>query len=72
MKTTVKLNELNSELLCFPPYSPDLASSDDWLFADTKRMLQKKWFGSNKEMIAGIESKDKSIYEKSVKKLGEC
>ncbi|KAM8718589.1 hypothetical protein ACLKA7_001318 [Drosophila subpalustris] len=40
MKTMAKLNELGFELLPHPPYSPDLASSDYWLFADLKKMLR--------------------------------
>ncbi|KAM8718305.1 hypothetical protein ACLKA7_001005 [Drosophila subpalustris] len=35
-----KLNELGFELLPHPPYSPDLAPSDYWLFADLKKMLR--------------------------------
>ena len=34
-----KLHELHFKLLWHPPYSPDLAPSDYWLFADLKRML---------------------------------
>ena len=33
LKTIAKLYELGFELLPHPPYSPDLAPSDDWLFA---------------------------------------
>jgi len=47
-----KLHELRYELLPHPPYSPDLAPSDYWLFADLKRMLQGKRFRSNEEVIA--------------------
>jgi len=43
------------ELLPHPPYSPDLAPSDYWLFADLKKMLQGKRFGSNDEVIAATE-----------------
>lgn len=75
MKTMAKLNELRFELLCHPPYSPDLAPSDYWLFADLKRMLQGKKFGSNEEVITEVEAyfanKDKSFYEKGIKKLEE-
>jgi hypothetical protein len=39
MQTTAKLHELGYELLPHPPYSPDLAHSDLFLFADLKRML---------------------------------
>ncbi|KAM8718816.1 hypothetical protein ACLKA7_001514 [Drosophila subpalustris] len=42
MKTMAKLNELGLELLPHPPYSPDLAPSDYWLFADLKKMLRDR------------------------------
>ena len=71
-----KLHELHLELLPHPPYSPDLAPSDYWLFADLKRMLQGKRFGSNKEMISEteeyFEAKDKSFYNKSIELLEKC
>ena len=67
MKTMAKLNELGFDLLPHPPYSPDLAPSDYWLFADLKKMLQGKRFGSNKEVIAEtetyFEAKDKFFYK---------
>ena len=47
-----KLHDLHFELLLHPPYSPDLAPSNYWLFADLKRMLQGNRFGSNEEMIS--------------------
>ena len=66
--TMAKLHELLFELLLHPPYSPDLAASDLWLFANVKRMLQRKKFGSNEEVIsetvAYFEAKDKSFYKK--------
>ena len=40
MKTMVKLNDLRFELLPDPPYSPDLAPSDFYLFADLKRCFR--------------------------------
>jgi [histone H3]-lysine36 N-dimethyltransferase SETMAR len=42
IKKTVKLHELGYDLLSHSPYSPDLASSDLFLFADLKRMLAGK------------------------------
>lgn len=73
MKTMVKMNELHFELLPHPPYSPDLAPSDYWLFSDLKRMLQGKRFGSNDEVIAETEAyfegKDKSFYKHGIEKL---
>ena len=73
MKTMVKLNELSFELLPHPPYSPYLSPSDYWLFADLKKMLQRKRFGSNEKVIveteAYFESKDESFYKKGIEKL---
>ena len=73
MKTMAKLSELGYELLSHPPYSPDLAPSEYWLFADLKKMLQGKRFGSNEEVIAGteayFEAKDKSFYKHGIEKL---
>ena len=68
----IKLNELSFELLPNPQYSPDLAPSDYWLFADLKKMLQGKRFGSNEQVIAEteayFESKDESFYKKGIEK----
>ena len=65
-------NYINCTLkLPHPPYYSDLASSDYWLFADLKRMLQGKRFGSNEEVIseteAYFEAKDKLFYKKGIK-----
>ena len=61
------------ELLPHPPYSPYLTPSDYWLFADLKRILQGKRFGSNEEVIseteAYFETKDKLFYQKGIKFL---
>ena len=60
-----KLYELHLELLPHPPYSPYSAFSKYWLFADLKRILQGKRFGSNEEVIseteAYFEAKDKVL-----------
>ena len=64
-----KLHELDFELLLHPSYSPDLAPSDNWLFANLKRMLQGKRFVSNEEVISESEAyfktKDKFFYKKA-------
>ena len=74
--TMAKLHELHFKLLPHPPNTPDLAPSDYWLFADVKRMLQGKRFGSNEKMIseteAYFEAKDKSFYKKGIKLLEKC
>ena len=73
IKTMAKLHELNFELLPHPPYSPDLAPSDYWLFADLKKMLAGKKFRSNEEVIAEteayFEAKDKSFYKSGIEML---
>ena len=73
MKTMVKLNDLRFKLLPHPPYSPDLASSHFYLFADLKNILQGKRFSSNNEVIAATEAyfqaKDKSFYKKGIESL---
>ena len=73
MKTITRLKELGFDLLPHPPYSPDLAPSDYWLFADLKRMLQGKRFGSNEEVIAAteayFEAKETAFYKHGIEKL---
>ena len=68
-----KLHELNFELLPHPPYSPDLAPYDYWLFADLKKMLAVKKIRTNEEVIAEteayFEAKDKSFYKSGIEML---
>ena len=68
-----KLQELGFELLPHPPYSPDLAPSDIFLFSDLKRMLAGKKFCADEEIIeeteAYFEAKDKPYYKNGIKKL---
>ena len=75
-----KLHEWHFELFPYPPYSPYLAPSDYYLFADLKRMFQGKRFGFNEEVIAEteayFEAKDKSFYKRGIemsqKNENEC
>ena len=73
LATMAKLNEVSFELLPHPPYSPDLAPSDYYLFADLKKMLQGKRFYFNEEVIteknAYFGDKDKSIFKKGIEML---
>ena len=73
MKTMVKLNDLRFELLPHPPYSPDMAPSDFYLFADLKKILQGTRFISDDEVIAAteayFEAKDKSFQKKGIESL---
>ena len=56
-----------------PPYSPDLAPSDFFLFSNLKRMLAGKKFSADEEVIAEteayFEAKDKLYYKNGVEKL---
>ena len=61
--TMAKLHVLHFELLPHPPYSPDLTPSDYWLFANLKRMLQGKRFGSNEEVISETEAYFEAKYK---------
>ena len=69
--TMAKLHKLHFELLPHPPYSPDLAASEYWLYADLKKMFQRKRFGSNEEVFSEtetyFEAKDKSFHKKASK-----
>jgi len=75
MKTMVKLNELRFNSLSHPLYPLDLASSNYWLLADTKKMRQGRKYGLNKKVMAEIraffQSIDKSFYKKFIEKLKE-
>lgn len=45
-----KLDELGFQMISQPPYSPDLAPSDFFLFPNFKRFLSGKRFNSNEEV----------------------
>ena len=70
---TVKLDELRYELLPHPPYSPDLAPCDFFLFPNLKKWLGGRRFTSNEEVIAETNAYfaefDKSYYLEGLKKL---
>ncbi|CAH2106941.1 unnamed protein product [Euphydryas editha] len=69
-----KFHELGFELLSHPPYSPDLAPSDFFLFSDLKKILAGKKFNADEEVIAEIEvyfeAKHKSYYKNGIEKFG--
>lgn len=56
MKTIVKSNELSFDLLPDLLYSPDLAHSEYWIFADLKTILKEKKFGSNEKVLAETDA----------------
>jgi len=73
LKAMAKLEQLRFELVAHPLYSPDLASSDYYLFPNLKQWLQGKRFISNEEVIAEteayFENLDVSYYRKGIKML---
>ncbi|QQP41991.1 Putative DD34D transposase [Caligus rogercresseyi] len=73
LKTTAKLIELGFELLPHPPYSPDLAPSDYWLFAELKKVLRGRKFRSDNDVIAEteeyFEGLEKSFFAGGIEKL---
>ena len=50
-----KLRDLHYELLEHPPYSPDLAPSDFFLFPKLKLFRAGLHFSLNQEVIAAVE-----------------
>lgn len=67
-----KINELRFELLDHPPYSPDLAPSDFFLFPNLKTALGGQRFSSNEEAITFVNSyfmeKDAEYYLDGLKR----
>ena len=72
-KTRLKVDELGLELIQHPPYSPDLAPSDFFLFRNFKNFLRGKSYRSRDEVIAAsqdyFESKDESYYTRGIDQL---
>ena len=68
-----KFHELRYELLPHPPYSPDLAPSDYFLFPNLKKWLGGKRFYSNDEIISQtntyFEDLEKSYFLEGIQKL---
>ncbi|KAF7271264.1 hypothetical protein GWI33_015847 [Rhynchophorus ferrugineus] len=54
--TVSKIHELGFELIPNPPYSPDLAPNDYFLFSELKGKLAGKKCSSNEEVIDEIEA----------------
>lgn len=68
-----KLLEIEFQLVSHPPYSPDLAPSDYYLFPNLKKWLAGQRFHSNEEVIADTNGyfadMDKSYYLEGINKL---
>lgn len=72
-KNIQQLYKSQFELLPRPPFSPDLAPSDYWLFADLKKMFSGRLCKSDDEAIAEaeahFEAKDESYYMAGIEQL---
>ena len=70
---TAKLFNLRYKILPHPPYPPDLAPSDYFLFPNMKTWLKGQRFSSNEEIIAAIneyfEGFDQNYFLEGIKKL---
>ena len=70
---TAKLVELRYELLPHPPYSPDLAPCDFFLFPNLKKSLAGRKFASNEEVMAATEAYfddlEQTYFTEGLKKL---
>lgn len=68
-----KLEELDWEVLPHPPYSPDLAPSDFYLFRSLESFLRGKMFENRRDLIERLEefftSKPPDFYSAGIKKL---
>lgn len=75
LKTRQKLQELGWDLLPHPPYSPDLAPSDYYLFRSLQNSLAGKSFTSDDGVKTYLElffgEKDQKFYEKGIMILPE-
>jgi len=67
------LHELRFELLSHPPYSPDLAPCDFFLFPNLKIWLGRQKLSSNEEVIAAMDANfegfETSYFSEGIKKL---
>ena len=61
MIAQAKFHEIEFEMVAQPPYSPDLAPRDFYLFPNLKRWLTGKRFYSNVKLIAETNAYFKAL-----------
>ena len=73
--TQEKIRELNWELLPHPPYSPDIAPSDYYLFRSLEHSIKNKTFQNVNEVEIHLHeyfsSKPASFYKRGIEALPE-
>ena len=61
------------ELIDHPPYSPDLAPSDYFLFPNVKKHLAGNWYQTDDDVISAIEdffeSQEENFYSTGIQAL---
>lgn len=69
----VAIKDLGFEQLDHPPYSPDMAPSDYYLFRDLKKALRGRRFSTDDELKAAVmdyfDSKESDYYYKGIEML---
>jgi len=64
------IRDAGFELMNYPPYSPDLAPSDFYLFPKLKEEIRGKKFEDDSEVMAAVEAffegQDKEFYKKGI------
>ena len=70
LKTKKKLLELDWDILPHPPYSPDLAPSDFYLFRSLQNFLDGKIFNGTEDikinLIQYFAQKEQKFFEKGI------
>lgn len=73
IKTQKKLNDFGWEVLSHPPYSPDIAPSDYYLFRSMQNFLHGKIFQSFQDISKGVseyfDTKDSKFFANGINKL---
>ena len=68
-----KINKLKFKLLPHAPYSPDLASSDYFIFPNLKKWLDGRRFANNEEVESAVncysEEDDRSHYKNGIEAI---
>ena len=68
-----EMTEIGSEILHHPPYSPDLAPSDYFLFGGLKKHLAGTKFSSNEDVMGTVDryfqGKSPNFHSKGLKAL---
>ncbi|KAJ7329875.1 hypothetical protein JRQ81_016049 [Phrynocephalus forsythii] len=72
----VTAHGLGYELLQHPPYSPDLAPSDFFVFPEMKKPLRGRQFDNREDIIFKVEqwfsSKVEDFYKEGLKQVKKC